>query len=110
MSKFIKKPVVVEATQWFKMGDHPAVTEYCDNFHLARHETCSLCGHLFQEHGAVITIEDVMDVAHRVCPGDWIVTGVKSEHYPCKPDIFAMTYEGALQGIEEAIKPSSPSC
>lgn len=25
--------------------------------------------------------------------GDWIITGVKGEHYPCKPDIFAQTYE-----------------
>ena len=25
--------------------------------------------------------------------GDWIITGVKGEHYPCKPDIFEMTYE-----------------
>jgi hypothetical protein len=28
-----------------------------------------------------------------VTPGDWIITGVKGEHYPCKPDIFEMTYE-----------------
>jgi len=27
--------------------------------------------------------------------GDWIIRGVKGEHYPCKPDIFAMTYEPA---------------
>lgn len=27
--------------------------------------------------------------------GDWIITGVKGEHYPCKPDIFAATYEPA---------------
>lgn len=26
-------------------------------------------------------------------PGDWIITGVKGERYPCKPDIFAATYE-----------------
>lgn len=26
-------------------------------------------------------------------PGDWIVRGVKGELYPCKPDVFAMTYE-----------------
>lgn len=26
-------------------------------------------------------------------PGDWIITGVKGERYPCKPDIFAETYE-----------------
>ena len=26
-------------------------------------------------------------------PGDYIITGVNGEKYPCKPDIFAMTYE-----------------
>ncbi len=26
-------------------------------------------------------------------PGDWIITGVKGEQYPCKPDIFEMTYD-----------------
>lgn len=26
-------------------------------------------------------------------PGDWIITGVAGETYPCKPDIFALTYE-----------------
>lgn len=25
--------------------------------------------------------------------GDWIIKGVKGELYPCKPDVFAMTYE-----------------
>jgi len=28
-------------------------------------------------------------------PGDWIITGVQGEQYPCKPDIFAATYEEA---------------
>ena len=26
-------------------------------------------------------------------PGDWIITGVKGEQYPCKPDIFEKTYD-----------------
>jgi hypothetical protein len=26
-------------------------------------------------------------------PGDWIITGVEGEQYPCKPDIFEATYE-----------------
>ncbi|WP_302601642.1 hypothetical protein [Ruminococcus sp.] len=26
-------------------------------------------------------------------PGDYIITGVNGEKYPCKPDIFARTYE-----------------
>ncbi|MEO3947639.1 hypothetical protein [Gorillibacterium sp. CAU 1737] len=30
-----------------------------------------------------------------VSPGDWIITGVKGERYPCKPHIFEETYEPA---------------
>lgn len=65
--KYRKKPVVIEATQWFKYGDHPAVTDI----------------------GFISTLEGNM----LVTPGDYIITGVKGEHYPCKPDIFEMTYE-----------------
>jgi len=69
--KFRKKPVVIEATQWNKEGDHPAVW-------------MDVVG-----NGFINTLEGV----HIVTPGDWIITGVKGEHYPCKPDIFEMTYE-----------------
>lgn len=30
---------------------------------------------------------------HHASVGDWIITGVKGEQYPCKPDIFDKTYE-----------------
>ena len=70
--KFRKKPVVIEATQWFKDGDHPAVTHS-----------------IHRGWGKVATLEGDMTVM----PGDWIITGVKGEVYPCKPDIFEMTYE-----------------
>jgi hypothetical protein len=79
MAKFKKKPVVIEATQWFKQGDHPAVTTH-------RNPTT---GRLMRTHGWIDTLEG----GHIVTPGDWIITGVKGEHYPCKPDIFEMTYE-----------------
>jgi hypothetical protein len=39
----------------------------------------------------IATLEGIM----RADPGDWIIIGVKGEQYPCKPDIFAMTYEPA---------------
>ena len=29
----------------------------------------------------------------RAAPGDWIITGVRGEQYPCKPDVFKKTYE-----------------
>jgi hypothetical protein len=74
--KFRKKPVVIEATQWFKDGDHPAVRKPPANWDTGE------CGWV-----------DTLEGGHVVTPGDWIITGVKGEHYPCKPDIFEMTYE-----------------
>lgn len=80
MPKFRKKPVEIEAVQY--PCEHPALKR-CD----CREKgncACSMCGHEFIE-----TLEGRM----RVSPGDWIITGVQGEHYPCKPDIFAATYE-----------------
>ena len=36
---------------------------------------------------------DTLEGSHEVSEGDWIITGLKGERYPCKPDIFVMTYE-----------------
>jgi hypothetical protein len=36
-----------------------------------------------------------LEGVHRADPGDWIIQGIKGELYPCKPDIFAATYEPA---------------
>lgn len=80
MAKFRKKPVVIEAEQWFKHGDHPAVKR--PNL-FTRNEDYA-CG-----RGIIETLEG----PHVVTPGDWIIRGVKGELYPCKPDIFEATYE-----------------
>jgi hypothetical protein len=76
--KYRKKPVVIEAVQWFKPGDHPDV--------LSNRECC-----VHDDGGLIHTLEGDMHVT----PGDWIITGVKGEVYPCKPDIFEATYEEA---------------
>lgn len=86
MPQFRKKPVVIEATQWFAHGDHPAVLPEIPSQCASR--TVSP-----ETHGLIETLEG----DHLVSPGDWIITGVKGEHYPCKPDIFAMTYEEVAQ-------------
>jgi hypothetical protein len=80
--KFRKKPVVIEAAQWFKHGDHPAVKKRM----IGNSETGEW---VESETGWISTLEG----GHIVTPGDYIITGVKGEHYPCKPDIFDMTYE-----------------
>lgn len=41
------------------------------------------------KYAEITTLEGV----HKASPGDWIIRGVKGECYPCKPDIFEMTYE-----------------
>ncbi|UAN04415.1 hypothetical protein [Achromobacter mucicolens] len=77
---FRKKPVVVQAVQY--PCNHPALRRCdCDG-----NSACSSCGLEYIE-----TLEGCMNVS----PGDWIITGVQGEHYPCKPDIFAATYEPA---------------
>lgn len=91
--KFRKKPVVIEATQWFKDGDHPAVIR-----------KTALNRHADDGIPWVPTLEG----GHIVTPGDWIITGIKGEHYPCKPDIFEATYEpapGVVTGAPEQEKP-----
>ncbi len=81
MAKFRKKPVVIEATQFFKDGDHSEVRS-------TRAETPSS---LDPTGFYIPTLEGRMAVT----PSDWIITGVKGEHYPCKPDVFEQSYEPA---------------
>jgi len=90
MKKYRKKPVVVEAAQWFKMGD---VSEAEIKMYLQLEDRvikdCSGCKKDLNEHGLCSTLEG----EYIVCPGDYIIKGIKGEYYPCKPDIFAATYE-----------------
>ena len=123
MALYRKKPVVIEATQWRKNGDHPKdyaedrpgyhrtdlgdlleivitsqhakehggegqVVRYFRRPGLPHDTFCCHCGIIMHDHGWIDTLEG----GHIVCPGDWIITGVAGEHYPCKPDIFEKTY------------------
>ena len=118
MSNYRKKPVVIQAHQWFKNGDHPddgnetfADGEYAGEKYEGRvvryfrrpdvpgTRQCSACGETFHVHGWIDTLEG----GHIVCPGDWIITGVAGERYPCKPRIFAATYEPADAPVPAAV-------
>ena len=76
MAKFRKKPVVIEAWQNTLQGRVPAWV---------------LDAIVRAEEGSLIirTLEGDM----RANLNDWIIQGVSKEVYPCKPDIFAATYE-----------------
>lgn len=91
MSKYRKKPVVIEAVQW--PCHHPAVV-HCD-CSTKPGTGCANCGHPF-----IQTLEGPL----RVAVGDWIITGINGEHYPCKPDIFAKTYEAVEEEGEDTFE------
>lgn len=69
------------------MGDHPAVKPIpgCIRDTWAARTTDIFTNEL----GWIGTLE----AGHVVNPGDWIITGVQGEQYPCKCDIFNATYE-----------------
>lgn len=82
MPKFRKKPVVIEAVQFF--DDPTNLNKLPDGVCV-----CSKVEHGLEYRPHIHTLEG----AHIISNGDWLVTGVKGELYPCKPDIFEATYE-----------------
>ena len=80
MAKYRKKPVVIEAWRFHDEEDINAIYS-------------ALGDHIGTDGESVViyTLEGAMTVS----PGDYIIRGVKGEFYPCKPDIFAATYEPA---------------
>jgi hypothetical protein len=80
MPFFKKKPVVIEAVFW--SGDNlPQVMQFMGS---------NLGGRLTDGGGIEIkTLEGTMTANE----GDWIIRGVKNELYPCKDEVFQMTYE-----------------
>lgn len=119
LPKYRKKPIVIEAVQWFKNGDHPedyakdrvgfengelriftgdyakdqewegGLVRYYRNPKVHRESLCPHCKLIMHCHGWIDTPEG----GHTVCPGDWIIKGVKGEFYLCKNDIFLASYE-----------------
>jgi hypothetical protein len=75
--KFRKKPVVIEA-ECFLGPDFPLPFS-------GRGDPCCLDDGRWY----IPTLEG----DHNLTVGDWVIRGVKGEFYPCKPDIFAATYD-----------------
>ncbi|QIG58716.1 MazG-like nucleotide pyrophosphohydrolase [Gordonia phage DatBoi] len=76
--KYRKKPAVIEAIQ-LGIFNTEAVEEFVGG-DLGTHSDGGL---------VIATLEGAM----RASIGDYIIKGVQGEFYPCKPDIFAETYE-----------------
>ena len=87
--QFRKKPVVIQAFQF----QQPTSVDVAPEWLI---EAIRQSDFLVVDGMAhITTLEGVMTAQ----PGDWIIRGVKGEIYPCKPDIFAATYEPVTPGI-----------
>ena len=76
MAQYRKKPVVIEAVQYD--GTFPLA--FLKEDERVRNTPNGM---------EIVTLEGTM----RAAIGDWIIRGIQGELYPCKPDIFAATYE-----------------
>lgn len=83
--KYRKKPVVIEAIQ-FK-GTWESYREICEFT-----EDSLQYNHLGENTPQELYIE-TLEGTHTASNGDYIIKGIKGEFYPCKPDIFELTYE-----------------
>lgn len=89
MPFYRKKPVVIQAIVWESVNAYDGVERYFVDDSKKMTSYCEHCGRSMFSHGWIKTLEG----GHIVCPGDFVITGVEGEKYPCKPHIFHRTYE-----------------
>jgi len=96
MAKYRKKPVVIHAEQYLpnKTPRPSGVVE----LPLVRKEELAKKG----DYAPGMMWIETLEGGHVVTPGDYIITGVKGERYPCKEDIFLTTYEPVPE-VEEKV-------
>ncbi len=92
--KFRKKPVVIEAVQWDgSYASTKAALQFMDQCvnddpvtqkRFEEYVNCCVDSGMY-----ITTLEGQMCAS----VGDYIIKGINGEFYPCKPDIFAKTYE-----------------
>lgn len=107
IGKYRKKPVVIEAVQW--TGENlREIIAFTDG----PPETSSPhAGMMWEQYELLVAEKGLIIVTlegqHLATVGDWIIKGVKGEHYPCKPDVFEMTYEAANARADAALDPAA---
>lgn len=106
MARFRKKPVVIEAALWDGqlvgdvVVDGKVVQGSCPNWFPAVGRVIQNKANATIREGEIAQCGDrlligTLEGVHEASPGDWIICGIKQELYPCKPDIFAATYDPA---------------
>lgn len=87
--KYRKRPVVIEAFQFD--GDF---MDSNGNYYVPEWAVKAFQQGVLYFEGADLFVKTLEGI-HAASCGDYIIKGVKGELYPCKPDVFEMTYERA---------------
>ena len=88
MARYRKRPVIIRAVQFLGTAESQKAIEALAMDKGTRALT-------FESDKLMVeTLEGTMTANLR----DWIIRGVRGEVYPCKPDIFAATYEPVIEG------------
>jgi hypothetical protein len=97
--RYRKKPVVIDAMQFTDEHSGHRIIEWTRGSTTPASWTMEVRGCCAENPDGydypvlrVKTLESG-DGHHVVSVGDWVIRGVNGEHYPCKPDIFAFSYE-----------------
>lgn len=96
MAKYRKKPVVIDA-EVYRDGLEDYFLYEIPMFGLFTKKECIDAGFTPDFEKDKIPFIKTLEGEHEVSPGDYIITGIKGERYPCKPDIFAETYEKVIE-------------
>ena len=85
MSKYRKKPVVIDAWQFTKENYSKGTPREFRNLSVS----------LWSQHGGAVIGGEINTLGGKIAifENDWIIKGVHGEFYPCEPDIFAATHE-----------------
>jgi len=115
MGLYRKKPVVIVATE-FKWGIEDGIIRYnqyipkdalsypeemrlSDTGYLTRYKD-EFKSRGFDEGENWVPYIETLEGKMRISEGDFIITGIKGERYPCKSDIFEMTYEQVIDNTK----------
>jgi hypothetical protein len=96
--KYRKKPVVIEAIQFGYRPDGTTNSGDVSTFIRSGHSYYPNgvpSGPKAERDGRPAFLIDTLEGELRADVGDWVIKGVAGEFYPCKPDIFELTYESA---------------
>ncbi len=103
--KFRKKPIAIEAFEWTGRNVEE-LSKWAARVDLASkkarrvdlaHETLLPIDVISRGDGSFDLEIRTLEGTHKASDGDWIIQGVQGEFYPCKPDIFAATYEAVSE-------------